>query len=107
MMLAGVNEIAIITTPTDQDSFIRLFGDGSQWGVKPHYIRQDEPEGLAQAYLLAEDFLENCPSVLLLGDNLFFGHGLVDLLVAASAKEVGGTIFAYRCCDSSRYGGDY
>ena len=104
MMLAGIQEIAIITTPQDQEAFVRLLGDGSQWGIQLSFIEQPAPEGLAQAYLLAEEFLDGCPSVLLLGDNLFFGHGLVDLLVAASAQETGGSIFAYRVSDPSRYG---
>ena len=104
MMLAGIQEIAIITTPQDQEAFVRLLGDGSQWGIQLRFIEQPAPEGLAQAYLLAEEFLDNCPSVLLLGDNLFFGHGLVDLLATASAQESGGSIFAYRVSDPSRYG---
>ena len=104
MMLAGIQEIAIITTPHDQESFVRLLGDGSQWGIRLSFIEQPAPEGLAQAYLLAEEFLDYCPSVLLLGDNLFFGHGLVDLLATASAQVSGGSIFAYRVSDPSRYG---
>ena len=104
IMLAGIQEIAIITTPHDQESFVRLLGDGSQWGIRLSFIEQPAPEGLAQAYLLAEEFLDYCPSVLLLGDNLFFGHGLVDLLATASAQVSGGSIFAYRVSDPSRYG---
>jgi len=80
LMLGGVREIAIITTPDDQEQFIRLLGDGSQWGISLHYIVQPSPDGLAQAYLLAEDFLAGAPSVLVLGDNIFFGHGLPEIL---------------------------
>ena len=89
LMLAGIREICIITTPQDQDQFQRLLGDGSQWGVDFTYVVQDSPDGLAQAYLLAEDFLDGAPSALLLGDNVFFGHGLPDLLAAANAQESG------------------
>ena len=76
LMLAGIRDIAVITTVVDQDQFRRLLGDGSQWGCSFTYIRQKNPDGLAQAYLLAEEFLDGAPSAMLLGDNLFFGHGL-------------------------------
>ena len=104
LMLGGVREIAIITTPDDQSQFIRLLGDGSQWGVSLTYIVQPSPDGLAQAYLLAKDFLAGAPSVLVLGDNIFFGHGLPEILASAAAKENGGTVFGYRVADPERYG---
>ena len=104
LMLAGIREICIITTPQDQDQFQRLLGDGSQWGVNFTYVIQDSPDGLAQAYLLAEDFLDGAPSALVLGDNVFFGHGLPELLAAADAQETGGTVFGYHVADPERYG---
>jgi len=104
LMLGGVREIAIITTPDDQTQFIRLLGDGSQWGLSLTYIVQPSPDGLAQAYLLASDFLDGAPSVLVLGDNIFFGHGLPEILASAAAKTVGGTVFGYRVSDPERYG---
>ncbi|MFC3181711.1 glucose-1-phosphate thymidylyltransferase RfbA [Cypionkella sinensis] len=104
LMLGGVREIAIITTPDDQSQFIRLLGDGSQWGISLSYIVQPSPDGLAQAYLLAKDFLAGAPSVLVLGDNIFFGHGLPEILASAAAKDMGGTVFGYRVADPERYG---
>jgi len=104
LMLAGLRDIAIITTPEDQDQFRRLLGDGSQWGLSLSYIEQPAPEGLAQAYLLAEEFLDGCPSAMVLGDNIFFGHGLPLLLKSALAQEQGGTVFGYRVSDPQRYG---
>ena len=104
LMLAGIREVAIITTPEDQSQFIRLLQDGSQWGMSFTYIEQPSPDGLAQAFILAEDFLDGAPSALVLGDNLFFGQGLGDMLRAASAKTEGGTIFGYRIADPQRYG---
>jgi glucose-1-phosphate thymidylyltransferase len=104
LLLGGIREIAIITTPEDQIQFQRLLGDGSQWGVSLTYIVQPSPDGLAQAYLLARDFLAGAPSVLVLGDNIFFGHGLPEMLAAAGAKEYGGTVFGYRVSDPERYG---
>jgi len=104
LMLAGLREIAIITTPQDQDQFKRLLGDGSQWGLAFSFIVQPEPEGLAQAYLLAEDFLGGDPSAMVLGDNIFFGHGLPELLASADGKNSGGTVFGYRVADPERYG---
>jgi glucose-1-phosphate thymidylyltransferase len=103
LMLAGIREIAIITTPEDQAQFKRLLSDGSQFGVSFTYIQQPRPEGLAQAYLLAEDFLAGAPSALVLGDNLFFGHGLPELLRQASTQERA-SIFGYRVADPHRYG---
>jgi glucose-1-phosphate thymidylyltransferase len=104
LMLAGIREVAIITTPADADQFRRLLGDGSQWGMEFTYITQARPEGLAQAYLLAENFLEGSGSTMVLGDNIFFGHGLPELLEAAGARETGGTVFGYQVRDPERYG---
>jgi len=104
LMLAGIREIAVITTPQDQDQFRRTLGDGSQWGVSLTYIIQASPDGLAQAYLLAEDFLAGAPSALVLGDNIFYGHGLPDLMTEADRSPTGGTVFGYRVADPERYG---
>ena len=104
LMLAGIREIAIITTPEDQDQFQRLLGDGGQWGVSFTYITQPSPDGLAQAYILAEDFLAGAPSAMVLGDNIFFGHGLPELLQEADSHDTGGTVFGYRVSDPERYG---
>ncbi len=104
LMLAGIREIAVITTPHDQDQFIRTLGDGSQWGLKLSYISQPAPDGLAQAYILAEDFLDGAPSALVLGDNIFFGHGLPDALRKADESDTGGTVFGYHVADPERYG---
>ncbi|WP_374424007.1 glucose-1-phosphate thymidylyltransferase RfbA [Paracoccus sp. (in: a-proteobacteria)] len=104
LMLAGIREIAIITTPEDQDQFRRLLGDGGQWGLRFEYIVQPSPDGLAQAYILAEDFLAGSPSAMVLGDNIFFGHGLPQLLDAADRRLEGGTVFGYRVADPERYG---
>ncbi|MBO27223.1 MAG: glucose-1-phosphate thymidylyltransferase [Rhodobacteraceae bacterium] len=104
LMLADIREIAIITTPQDADQFRRLLGDGAQWGLSFTYIAQPEPEGLAQAYLLAEDFLAGAPSAMILGDNIFFGHGLPERLAAADVRGSGGTVFGYQVSDPQRYG---
>ena len=104
LMLAGIREIAVITTPQDQDQFRRTLGDGSQWGLTLTYIVQPSPDGLAQAYLLAEGFLAGAPSALVLGDNIFYGHGLPEQLADADAKPEGGTVFGYRVADPERYG---
>lgn len=104
LMLAGIREIAIITTPQDQEQFQRLLGKGDQWGLSFTYIIQPEPEGLAQAYLLAAAFLDGAPSAMVLGDNIFFGQGLPDLLAQADSQETGGTVFGYRVADPERYG---
>ncbi len=104
LMLAGIREIAVITTPEDQAQFKRLLGDGSQWGLELSYIEQPSPDGLAQAYILAEDFLDGAPSAMVLGDNIFFGHGLPEMLDAANAKTSGGTVFGYHVADPERYG---
>ena len=104
LMLTGIREIAIITTPDDQAQFQRLLGDGSQWGLSFTWIVQPSPDGLAQAYLLAEDFLAGAPSAMVLGDNIFFGHGLPEVLAAADARSAGGTVFGYHVSDPERYG---
>jgi glucose-1-phosphate thymidylyltransferase len=104
LMLGGIRDIAIITTPDDQAQFIRTLGDGSQWGISLTYIVQPRPEGLAQAYILARDFLAGAPSAMVLGDNIFFGHRLPELLQEADAETTGGTVFAYHVADPERYG---
>jgi glucose-1-phosphate thymidylyltransferase len=104
LMLAGMREIAIITTPEDQLQFQRLLGDGSNWGCKLTYLAQPKPDGLAQAFIIAEDFLAGAPSVLVLGDNIFFGHDLPVKLASANARREGGTIFGYHVSDPERYG---
>ncbi len=103
-MFAGIREIAVITTSEDQAQFQRALGDGSAWGLSLTYIEQPSPDGLAQAYILAEDFLDGAPSAMVLGDNIFFGHGLPDVLAQADAQPVGGTVFGYRVADPERYG---
>ncbi len=104
LMLSGIRQIAIITTPEDQPAFQRLLGDGSQWGVSFTWIIQEKPEGLAQAYLLTRDFLAGAPSAMCLGDNIFFGHGLPEILHRANAQPSGGTVFGYHVSDPERYG---
>ena len=104
LMLAGIREIAIITTPHDQEQFKRTLGDGSQWGVEFTYIVQPSPDGLAQAFILAEGFLDGAPSALVLGDNILFGHALPEMLQRADEKADGGTVFGYRVADPERYG---
>ncbi len=104
LMLAGIREICVITTPQDQDQFRRTLGDGSQWGVSLTYVAQPSPDGLAQAYILAEDFLAGAPSAMVLGDNIFFGHGLPELMARADTQPEGGTVFGYHVADPERYG---
>ncbi|MDF3359235.1 glucose-1-phosphate thymidylyltransferase RfbA [Sulfitobacter sp. KE34] len=104
LMLAGIREIAVITTPHDADQFRRTLGDGAQWGLELTYIIQPSPDGLAQAYILAEDFLAGSPSAMILGDNIYFGHDLPKLMAAADARPMGGTVFGYRVADPERYG---
>ncbi|PJE34048.1 glucose-1-phosphate thymidylyltransferase [Pseudooceanicola lipolyticus] len=104
LMLAGIREICIITTPQDQDQFKRTLGDGGQWGVSLTYVEQPSPDGLAQAYILAEAFLDGAPSAMVLGDNIFFGHGLPELMARAGARAAGGTVFGYHVADPERYG---
>ena len=103
LMLAGIREICVITTPQDQDQFRRTLGDGAQWGVSLSYVAQPSPDGLAQAYILAEEFLGGAPSAMVLGDNIFFGHGLPELLAGAD-RQAGGTVFGYHVADPARYG---
>ena len=104
LMLTGIRDILIITTPQDQEQFQRLLGDGSQWGINLHYKIQPNPEGLAQAFILADDFLAGAPSAMVLGDNIFFGHGLPEVLAAADAQTSGATVFGYHVSDPERYG---
>ncbi len=104
LMLSGIREIGIITTPEDQAQFQNLLGDGAQWGVNLTYLIQPKPEGLAQAYLVGEAFLDGQPSAMVLGDNIFFGHGLPELLLAADQRPSGGTVFGYHVSDPERYG---
>lgn len=104
LMLAGIKEILIITTPEDNAQFQRVLGDGSQWGIELSYQIQESPDGLAQAFILAETFLAGAPSALILGDNIFFGHGLPELLAQANDQETGATVFGYHVSDPERYG---
>ena len=104
LMLTGIRDIAIITTPQDQAQFQALLGDGSQWGVQITWLVQPSPDGLAQAYLIAEEFLDGAASAMVLGDNIFFGHGLPELLANADVQDTGGTVFGYRVADPERYG---
>ena len=104
LMLAGLREVCIITTPEDQEQFQRLLKDGSQWGMRFEYVVQPKPEGLAQAYILAEPFLDGAASTMVLGDNIFFGHDLPLLLKRAGARGEGGTVFGYQVRDPERYG---
>ena len=104
LMLAGIREILIITTPEDLPLFKRVLDDGSQWGIAINYKEQPSPDGLAQSFILAEDFLDGAPSALILGDNIFFGQGLTEVLASADAKEDGATLFGYHVNDPKRYG---
>jgi glucose-1-phosphate thymidylyltransferase len=104
LMLAGIREICIITTPRDQPAFRQLLGDGSGWGLHLEYVAQPSPDGLAQAFLLAEDFLAGSPACLILGDNIFYAEGLSKKLQATASRDRGGTIFAYVVQDPERYG---
>lgn len=104
LMLSGIKEILIITTPEDHTQFVRVLGDGSQWGVSLQFAVQETPDGLPKAYLIGEKFLDGSPSALILGDNIFFGNGLVDLLRSANRCGTGATVFGYRVRDPHRYG---
>ena len=104
LMLAGIRDILIITTPEDRAQFERLLGDGSQWGVRLCYAVQPRPEGLAQAFLIGADFIGRDPVSLVLGDNIFFGHGFPQMLAAARARATGATVFGYQVRDPERYG---
>ncbi|MBU4424854.1 MAG: glucose-1-phosphate thymidylyltransferase RfbA [Gammaproteobacteria bacterium] len=104
LMLAGIRDILIISTPQDTPRFEQLLGDGSQWGIRLQYAVQPSPDGLAQAFIIGEDFIGNHPSALVLGDNIFYGHDLATLLSNADVKQQGATVFAYHVQDPERYG---
>jgi glucose-1-phosphate thymidylyltransferase len=104
LMLGGMREIAIVTTPEDQPQFQRLLGTGEQWGLSFTYITQAKPEGIAQVFVLAEEFLAGAPSALILGDNLFYGHGIPELMARADARAEGATIFVHPVSDARAYG---
>ncbi|EIL98440.1 glucose-1-phosphate thymidylyltransferase RfbA [Rhodanobacter thiooxydans] len=104
LMLAGIREVLLINTPHEQDMFRRLLGDGSQWGIAIHYAVQPSPDGLAQAFTIGRDFVDGKPSCLVLGDNIFYGHGFTERLKRAAAREHGATVFGYWVKDPERYG---
>lgn len=104
LMLAGIRDIAVITTPDDRANFVRLLGDGSEFGVNLTYVTQDSPDGLAQAFLLTETFLDGSAASLILGDNVFYGQGFTPMLRRAAAVETGATVFAYRVKEPRRFG---
>ena len=104
LMLAGIREVLVITTPRDREAFSSLLGDGSQWGMQISYAVQPAPDGLAQAFILGEAFLAGHPACLVLGDNIFYGHGLQEMLGRAASREHGATVFGYYVRDPERYG---
>ena len=104
LMLAGIREILVINTPHEQAMFQRLLGDGSQWGISIHYAVQPSPDGLAQAFVIGRDFVAGGPSCLILGDNIFYGHGLTESLQRATTRADGATVFGYWVRDPERYG---
>src|ERR1700686_4487556 len=104
LMLAGIGDLLIITTPTDRCQFERLLGDGSQWGIRLGYAEQPKPAGLAEAFIIGADFIGRDRVAMVLGDNIFFGHGLPELLAKAASRQRGATVFAYHVRDPERYG---
>lgn len=104
LMLAGIQDILVITTPHDQPLFQKQLSDGAQWGISIRYAVQPSPDGLAQAFLIGKDFISGDPCAMILGDNIFFGHGLVEKLRRAAARETGATVFAYWVKDARQYG---
>lgn len=104
LMLAGIKEILVITTPHEADSFKRLLGDGAQWGLSIAYASQPQPNGLAEAFVIGADFVAGGHSALVLGDNIFYGHGLAEIMRRGAQRVKGGTVFAYRVNDPERYG---
>lgn len=104
LMLAGIREVLIISTPRDTPAFQALLGDGAKWGMNIEYAVQASPDGLAQAYVIGADFVGPSPSALILGDNIFYGHGITDLLTSAISRPDGATVFAYHVKDPERYG---
>jgi len=104
LMLAGIRDILVISTPEDLPRFRQLLGSGEQWGIRLSYAEQPRPEGLAQAYVIGAEFVADAPSALILGDNVYYGHGLTDLLRSASARTSGATVFGYHVVDPERYG---
>jgi glucose-1-phosphate thymidylyltransferase len=104
LMLAGIRDILIISTPNDLPNFQKLLGDGSNWGISLSYAEQPSPDGLAQAYIIGAGFIGSSPSCLILGDNIFYGHGINDLFKGAMARDEGATVFAYHVNDPQRYG---
>jgi glucose-1-phosphate thymidylyltransferase len=104
LMLAGIREVLLISTPQDTPRFTELLGNGSQWGMNIQYAVQPSPDGLAQAFIIGKDFVGNEPSALVLGDNIFYGHDLVKLLASANARDTGASVFAYHVHDPERYG---
>ncbi|MGO8152815.1 glucose-1-phosphate thymidylyltransferase RfbA [Rhizobium leguminosarum] len=104
LMLAGIRDFLIITTPHDVEAFKRLLGDGSQWGISLTYAVQPSPDGLAQAFIIGADFVHGESSALVLGDNIFYGHGLPEIMKSGTSREEGATVFAYHVTDPERYG---
>jgi glucose-1-phosphate thymidylyltransferase len=104
LMLAGIRDVLLISTPQDTPRFAELLGDGSKWGMNLQYAVQPSPDGLAQAFIIGRDFIDNKPSALVLGDNIFYGHELAGLLASADSRSIGASVFAYHVHDPERYG---